>query len=257
MADLKGRFVWYELMSTDTNAAKAFYAKVVGWSTQDMPMPDMTYTMFTMGEAPVGGLMTLPDEAKKMGAPPHWMGYVAVADVDAAAAKAKNLGGSIHVPPSDIPNVGRFAVIADPQMASIALFKGSDPNPNPAPDRTAAGRVGWHELAAVDWQKAFDFYSALFGWQKADAIDMGPMGTYQLFSTGGEVIGGLFNKPPEMPVPAWCYYFNVGPINAAVDRVKAAGGNIFYGPMEVPGGDWIVQGTDPQGAMFALVGKKG
>ncbi|HJQ59950.1 MAG TPA: VOC family protein [Vineibacter sp.] len=255
MPDHQGRFVWYELMSTDTDAAKAFYTKVVGWGTQDMPMPGMTYSMFTAGEAPIGGLMALPDEAKKMGAPPHWIGYVAVADVDASAARAKSLGGAVHVPPTDIPEVGRFAVIADPQSASIALFKGSDPGQGP-PDQMAAGRVGWHELAAVDWTKAFDFYSALFGWQKADAIDMGPMGTYQLYASGGEVIGGMFNKPPEMPVPAWSYYFNVGPINAAVQRVKAAGGKVLNGPMEVPGGAWIIQGADPQGAMFALVGKK-
>lgn len=256
MADPQGRFVWYELMTTDTNGAKAFYTKVVGWGTQDMPMPDMTYTMFTSGEAPVAGLLVLPDEAKKMGAPPHWMGYVAVADVDASAARAKSLGGAVHVPPTDIPNVGRFAVIADPQMASIALFKGSDGG-QPPPDQTAAGRIGWHELMAADREKAFAFYNGLFGWQKGEAINMGEAGTYQLFTSAGQTIGGMFTKPPEMPMPAWVYYFNVGPINAAVDRVKASGGKVMNGPREVPGDDWIIQGADPQGAIFALVGKKG
>ncbi|TXL81695.1 VOC family protein [Vineibacter terrae] len=256
MTDTQGRFVWYELMTTDTEAAKAFYGKVVGWGTQDMPMPGMTYTMFTAGETPMGGLLTLPEEARKMGAPPHWIGYVAVDDVDASASRAGQLGGSVIVPPTDIPEVGRFAIISDPQAATIALFKSktSDASAPPAPG--TPGRTGWHELLAVDWQKALTFYSALFGWQKLDAVDIGPMGTYQLFGKGGEPTGGMFNKPAEMPFPFWLYYFNVGDIDAAGGRVKDAGGQILMGPMQVPGGDWIIQGMDPQGAMFALVGSK-
>jgi predicted enzyme related to lactoylglutathione lyase len=109
---------------------------------------------------------------------------------------------------------------------------------------------------ADDWQKAFGFYSELFGWQKSDAMPMGEMGTYQMFSTGGQAIGGMFNKPPAVPAPYWLYYFNVGDIDVAVERVWANGGQILNGPMEVPGGHWIIQGKDPQGAMFALVGKR-
>ena len=117
----------------------------------------------------------------------------------------------------------------------------------------APGRVGWHELLAADWEKAWAFYSELFGWQKADT-DIGAMGTYQLFSAGGQTIGGMFTKPPTVPVPFWLYYFNVGDIDAAVRRVKAGSGQVLNGPIEVPGGSWIVQCTDPQGAIFALVG---
>jgi predicted enzyme related to lactoylglutathione lyase len=192
-----------------------------------------------------------------MGAPPSWIGYVAVDDVDASTDKAKALGGAVHVPPTDIPEVGRFAVIADPQGAALAMIRlqGSDPDQPPAPG--TPGRVGWHELMASDREKAFIFYAALFGWEKSDAVDMGEMGIYQLFATGGQAIGGMFDKPPMIPAPFWLYYVNVGDIDAALERVKAAGGTILNGPMEVPGGDWILQGSDPQGAAFALVGKRG
>jgi predicted enzyme related to lactoylglutathione lyase len=256
MTDQQGRFVWYELMAHDTEAAKAFYTKVVGWSTQDASVPGMAYTMFTDGKTPLGGLMTQPEDARKMGAPPSWIGYVAVNDVDAAAERIKRLGGTVHVPPTDIPNVGRFSVVADPQNAVFALFNSPNTCDAPLPEPGTPGRIGWHELSAADWQKAFAFYSELFGWQKGDAMDMGAMGTYQIFSVGGQAAGGMMNKPPIVPVPNWLYYINVADFDAAVDRVKTGGGQILNGPMQVPGGDWIIQGKDPQGAMFALVGQK-
>jgi predicted enzyme related to lactoylglutathione lyase len=256
MADQKGRFVWYELMASDTEAAKAFYTQVVGWGTQDGPVPGMAYTMFTTGQMPVGGMMAQPEDARKMGAPPSWIGYVAVDDVDATAERIKRLGGAVHVPPTDIPNVGRFSVVADPQSAVFALFNSPNTCDAPLPEPGTPGHVGWHELSAADWQKAFAFYSELFGWQKADAMDMGAMGTYQIFSVGGQPAGGMMNKPAMVPVPNWLYYINVADFDAAVDRVKTGGGQILNGPMQVPGGDWIIQGKDPQGAMFALVGQK-
>jgi predicted enzyme related to lactoylglutathione lyase len=255
MSDNHGRFVWYELMTTDMGAAQAFYTNVVGWGARDAEMPGMTYILFTAGETPVSGLMDLPESARNMGAPPSWIGYVAVDDVDAAADKAKRLGGTVYVPPTDIPDVGRFSVIADPQAAAIVLFTASNP-PQGQFQQGAPGSIGWHELFAADWEKAFAFYSQLFGWQKADAMDMGPMGTYQLFSAGGQLIGGMFTKPPAVPVPFWLYYVVVDDIDAAIERVKVGGGQILNGPMQVPGGDWIIQGRDPQGAMFALVGKR-
>jgi predicted enzyme related to lactoylglutathione lyase len=253
MVNLHGRFVWYELMTTDVEGAKTFYGKIMGWSTQDASVPGTTYAMFKAGENGVGGLMTLPEEACKMGAPPNWMGYVGVDDVDASAARVKQLGGKLYVAPTDIPGIGRFAVAADPQGASFALFKPGPDQPSPPSGAPMVEHVGWHELLAVDWQKALAFYADLFGWQKADAVDMGPMGTYQLFSTGGKPTGGMFNKPAAVPVAFWLYYFNVSDINAATERVKAAGGQIANGPMQVPGGSWIVQCRDPQGAMFALL----
>jgi uncharacterized protein len=256
MSDLQGRFVWYELMTTDREAAKAFYGNLVGWGAQDKQMPGMIYTILTVDDAPVSGLMDLPAEARKMGAPPGWIGYVAVDDVDAATDRVKSLGGTVHVPPKDIPDVGRFSMVADPQGAVLALFKSSNPGQDQPPVQRAPGHVGWHELLATDWEKAFPFYGELFGWFKAEAVDLGAMGTYQLFASHEQTIGGMFTKPPMIPVPFWLYYFLVDDIDGATERVKAGGGQILNGPMQVPGGDWIVQGMDPQGAMFALVGTR-
>jgi uncharacterized protein len=257
MSASHGRFVWYELMTTDTSAAKDYYTKVVGWGTQPAPNASMPYTLFSVGDTLVGGMMDQPEEAKKMGAPPSWLGYVAVDDVDATTDHARRLGGAVYVEPRDIPNVGRFSVIADPQQAVIGLFKWSIPMADPPVGVETPGHIGWHELASTDWEKGYAFYNTLFGWQKADAMDMGAMGTYQIFSAGGPPVGGMFNKPPMVPVTFWLYYFNVGDFDAAVERLKAGGGEVINGPMEVPGGSWIVQARDPQGAMFALVGRRG
>ena len=255
MPNSPSRFVWYELLTTDADAAKAYYADVAGWTTQDMPMPGMTYTLLSAGSAQVGGLMATPQELLDLGVPPCWTGYVGVDDVDASAEKAKSLGGDVRRPPDDIPGVGRFAIVADPLGAVIALFHADQPAPEWAPAGTA-GHFGWHELYTDDIEKAFAFYAALFGWRKDEAIDMGPMGTYQLFAIGDRVCGGVMIKPPGFPGSAWLYYVNVGDIDAAAERVTSGGGKVMNGPMEVPGGDWIVQAQDPQGAWFALVGKR-
>jgi predicted enzyme related to lactoylglutathione lyase len=253
MANPNGKFVWYELMTTDTKAAEDFYRSVVGWRAQDAGMSDMAYTILSAVETPVGGLMKLPEEARANGAAPRWIGYVAVDDVDQFAKRVKKASGSLHRGPADIPGVGRFAVVADPQGASFVLFKGmTDAQPQqPAPG--TAGHAGWRELHAGDWGSAFAFYSGLFGWTKAEAIDMGPMGTYQLFATGEAPAGGMMTKPQAEPHPYWLYYFNVDGIDAAAERVKDKKGEVLSGPHQVPGGSWIIQCRDPQVAMFALV----
>src|SRR5262249_21478613 len=174
MAKWHGRFVWYELATTDMEAAKAFYADVVGWGTQDASMAGTAYTLLTAEGAPVSGLMGLPEEATKSGFRPSWLGYVGVDDVDATAQRIKELGGAVHVPPTDIPNVSRFSVAVDPQMATFALFKWLSPGQEHPVAPGALGGVGWHELLAADWEKAWAFYRELFGWQKA-AADTGPM----------------------------------------------------------------------------------
>jgi len=255
MVDSHGRFLWYELMTTDMEAAKAFYVDVVGWGTREAPLEGTPYTLFTAGGASVSGMMGFPDGARELGFRPTWLGYVGVNDVDAAADRIKQLGGAVHVSPRDVPNISRFAVAVDPQMATIAVVKWVDDSERrPAPPSTL-GHVGWHELVAADWEKVWPFYAALFGWQKAEA-DTGAMGTYQLFSAEGETIGGMFTKRPTVPIPFWLYYFNVGDIDLAVQRVKAGGGHVVDGPIQVPGGRWIVQCVDPQGAIFALEGRR-
>jgi predicted enzyme related to lactoylglutathione lyase len=254
MTGAQGSFVWYELMSSDVAAAKAFYTKVIGWKTEDMSMPGMTYTVLRAGDTQIGGMMTLPKDAAAAGMRPCWTSYIDVDDVDAAAAKVRSLDGKIYSAPADIPNVGRFAVVADPQGASFNLFKPTQPGQRVV--SSEPGHIGWHELHTNDASKAFDFYSAMFGWAKGDAVDMGPMGTYQLFTVGGMAVGGMFNSPAAQAARFWLYYFNIGDIDAAAKRVSDGGGKIMHGPQQVPGGGWVVQAADPQGAAFALLGSK-
>jgi predicted enzyme related to lactoylglutathione lyase len=166
--------------------------------------------------------MTIPEHAARMGARPTWTGYILVDNVDTATENVKKAGGAVHREPADIPAVGRFSVVADPQGATFVLFKPQGEGQPPAPPMTP-GHVGWHELYAAEWKSAFDFYAGQFGWTKTDAMDMGEMGTYQLFATGAgagaDSIGGMFNKPADVPAPFWLFYFNVGDIDAAAQRV--------------------------------------
>lgn len=252
MATEANQFVWYELMTTDAEAATAFYQAVIGWDAQDSGMPDMRYTILNAGHAPVAGLMALPGPLLDVGVHPHWIGYIAVDDVDAAAARLEEAGGRLHREADDIPDVGRFAMVADPQGAPFVLFKSARSSP-PPPAGFTPGRVGWHELHAAEWQAAFEFYAGQFGWTKGEAVDMGAMGLYQTFAAGTGSMGGMMTKVEAMPAPAWVYYFNVDSIEPAVARVKAAGGQVLQGPHQVPGGSWIAQCLDPQGAMFAMV----
>ena len=255
MVNSHGRFVWYELMTTGREIAKAFYASVVGWGTREGSMPGLPYSLFTIGDAPVAGLVNVPEDARRTGATPHWIGYVGVDHVDAAVDRIKQLGGAVYIPPTDVPNVSRFSVVADPQTAILAVVKGRKSGQAQSAGLGTPGRVGWHELLATDWEKAIAFYGEVFGWQKADS-HFGAMGTYQGFSAGGEMIGGMFAKPATLPVPFWLYYFNIDDIQAAAKRVEAGGGQILYGPTAVPSGPWIVHCTDPQGAIFALLDRR-
>lgn len=250
------KFVWYELMTSDSAAASAFYSQVVGWTAKDAGMPGMDYTLLSMGENQIAGLMALSQDMRAAGVPPCWVGYVGVADVDAQAQRILKAGGRLHMPPTDIPGVGRFASFADPQGASLSIFTGSSDEQPPQPPAGTPGTVGWHELMAVDGAKAWDFYAEQFGWQKKEAVDMGPAGLYQCFGGDGDAFGGMMTKMPEMPVPAWGYYINVEAMDAAIERVKAGGGRVINGPMQVPGGSWIINALDPQGAMFSLVAQK-
>lgn len=256
MVSSHGRFVWYELTTTDMEAAKAFYTEVVGWSARDASMPGSPSTVFSNGEASVSGMMELPKDVGKMGERPMWIGYVCVDDVDATADRIKHLGGVVHIPPQDILNVSRFSVVSDPQMATLALFKWQSPGQEQPINLHKQGGVGWHEFLAADSEQAWAFYSEVFGWQKAE-VDISAMGAYQQFSADGQTIGGMMTKPPTVPFSCWLYYFNVGDIDAAVKRVRAGSGQVLSGPIEVPPGNWIVQCADPQGAIFALVGYRG
>ncbi len=249
MADkLLGSFVWCELMTSDKAGAESFYKKVVGWGTEPFG-PDGSYTVLNNSTGVgVGGIMALPAEAKGM--PPCWMLYVGTPDVDAMAMRVAQLGGRVHKQPSDIPNVGRFAVVQDPYGAVFNIFTPKGPDV----DRTkGTGRFSWFELYTPNPDGAWKFYEALFGWEKTSAMDMGPeMGAYQMFGRGGGIPNGGIMKPQPGAPPAWMPYALVKDAKAAAAAATAGGGKIVNGPMEVPGGDWIAVGIDPQGAAFAV-----
>jgi predicted enzyme related to lactoylglutathione lyase len=253
MADkLLGSFVWCELLTTDTAAAESFYKKVVGWTAKPFG-PDGSYTVLNNSSGSgVGGMMKLPDQAKQMGAPPHWMMYIGTPDVDGMAMRIVQLGGRVHKQPEDIPTVGRFAVVQDPTGASFAIFTPKPPAGSPEPKKGPIGDFSWFELYTPNPEGAWKFYQALFGWEKTSAMDMGEMGVYQMFGRGGGIPNGGIMKPPPGAPPAWMPYAMVKDAKAAAATATANGGKIVNGPMEVPGGDWIATGMDPQGAMFSV-----
>lgn len=251
-----GIFIWYELATSDSAAAIEFYSHVVGWTASAMPSSGMPYTLLSYGGVNVGGVMQQTPEMCAGGARPCWLGYIGVADVDAMAGQVKAMGGSVLMPPADIPTVGRFALVADPHGAAFFLMTPISKEPLPVISPDAPGHVGWRELHAGDLDSAWTFYSTLFGWTKDAAMDMGPIGTYQMFATGGAPVGGMMTKMPDFPAAFWAYYFTVPALGEALERVKARGGQVLHGPQEVPGGSFIANCMDPQGAMFSLVSQK-
>jgi predicted enzyme related to lactoylglutathione lyase len=252
---LLGRPLWYELMTSDMKAAEVFYKTVVGWKTAPFEGAGQPYTMFNRsGDVSVGGVMAKPAEVK---APPFWAMYVGVPNLEETAAKIKRLGGSAHTEVIEVPNVGRMQMMMDPQGAAFYIYEpaGAEQRPEAAPE---VGEGSWHELMTTDATAAMKFYQEVFGWQPSEAMDMGAMGKYQMFNRPHGMIGGMMNKPPEMAnvPPNWQIYFRVPDVDAAAERIKANGGKILNGPMEVPGGDRVVNAMDPQGAAFGLHSRK-
>jgi predicted enzyme related to lactoylglutathione lyase len=248
-----GRPMWYELLTTDVKAAEAFYTKVIGWSiTPFRPEPD-AYDMWTRSpEMPVGGVMKIP---QGMNFPPHWEMYIGVPKLEDADARIQRLGGSALSEVIDIPNIGRMRTMKDPQGAVFAIYEpAKPPMPEAAPE---VGDASWHELYTTDAEAAMKFYVEVFGWKPTSAMDMGPMGKYHMFGRERE-LGGMMNKPKEMAQvpPNWGIYFRVPNVHEAAERVKTHGGQVLNGPMEVPGGDEIVNCMDPQGAAFSLHHRK-
>lgn len=247
-AEIRGRFVWHELMTTDTAAAGAFYPRVAGWTSQPWDH-DSSYTLWVSRDGPLGGLMHKPEEA----APSQWMPYLSTEDVDATIETARKLGARVHKEAFDVPNAGRIAILADPQGAVFAIIKPTPPQGASAPKAPpGASDFSWHELATTDAPAALRFYSALFGWGKGTNHDMGEIGYYQIFKLGGKESGGIYKLQPGVTTPHWLSYVRVDDVNKAANAAKAAGGRVINGPMEVPGGDWIAQIIDPQGVAFAV-----
>lgn len=261
MTTLQGSFIWYELMTTDAPGAKAFYDAVVGWNIDaQSASPDMEYRMINRPDGGMtGGVFTLNDEMLSHGARPCWLGYIGVDDCDAAAAAVTAAGGSVTMPPMNIPMAGRIAMVADCCGAPYYIMT---PTPPPGGGESTAfsvadsGACGWNELSAGNQANAIAYYTSLYGWGLPEPMDMGPMGKYQFIDHDGVTVGAIMQKRAERPLPVWQHYFRVVSIAEAAKQVEAAGGSITQGPHEVPGDDWIVVGVDPQGAEFCLVGGK-
>ena len=259
-----GDYIWYELMTTDAEGAKAFYDAVVGWTFGEGAAEYQGYRMINTADGGfAGGVLPLTQEMQQQGARPIWLGYIYVDDVDAKVASIEQAGGKALMPAMDIPNVGRIAMVADPQGAPFYVMKPIPPADNPdaqssvfSPDKL--GRCAWNELSTSDVAGALNFYTSQFGWEKGDVMPMGEAGDYQFINQKGQMIGAIFPATSgafKDEQPHWRYYFRVPSISAAKATAEQAGATIKVGPMEVPGGDHIIIGTDPQGAEFSLVGK--
>lgn len=254
----QGRFVWYDLATTDLPGAQRFYGAVVGWRIRDAGHPSVPYTLLespavTSGNASCAGMMALTPEMRDAGARPHWGGYIAVPDVDVATQRLQRLGGAVHRPPADIPEIGRFSVVADPQGASFYLFTPS--GSGEMPDERAQGMVAWRELHSTDPQAGFAFYSELLGWRPGQAMDMGPFGTYQLFSSDSGQRGGIMRAMGGAP-SAWLYYFSVPSVAAAAAAAVREGGQQLGEVHQEPEGGWICRLRDPEGVQLAVVGPR-
>jgi predicted enzyme related to lactoylglutathione lyase len=230
-------------MTPDAAAAQGFYSKVLGWKTQAWEL-DASYTLFVANSGPIGGT------SSETG-PSQWISYIGTDDIEATVRQAQELGGIVTKPITSMPNGGRYALLDDPQGATFGVYESTSDH---APEKAAKrGEHSWHELATDDYQAAFDFYSALFGWEEAGQHDMGaPNGVYFMFGRNGVTLGGIFNRLPEMPASAWTAYVRVRDTQKVVPKATAEGATLLVGPMEVPGGDWIAQFADPQGAVFAV-----
>lgn len=260
MANSHGDFIWYELLTTDADAAQAFYGAIFGWKARDSGQPDMDYRLLTASAGDVGGLMQITDGMKAGGAQPVWLGYIAVDDVDAAVASIMKAGGKTQMPAMDIPTVGRIAMMADPQGAPFYVMRGASDQESHAfaYDKPRLGHCAWNELSTSHRSAAMTFYADQFGWKKDGEMDMGSMGAYEFFRRRD--VPGMFaavmTKPAELPISLWTYYFRVADIDEAVARTKDRGGQIAHGPIEIPGGEYAANAIDPQGAMFAFVGPR-
>ena len=261
MSNKHGDFIWYELMTDDAAAASRFYGDIFGWQSMDSGQSDKDYRI-QLAKDPdtgetnaVGAFLQLDKDMQAGGARPAWVGYIGVEDVDAAVRSVVKAGGSILMPAWDVPDVGRMAMLMDPEGAPFYMMRGASDEKSMAfaDDRPRLGHCAWNELSANDPAKAMSFYCGQFGWQKDGEMDMGPIGNYEFLRHGG-MMGAIMKKPDEAPMPMWNFYFRVADIDAAVKKITSGGGQIIQGPQDIPGGEFTVNALDPQGAPFSVIG---
>ncbi|QGN53275.1 VOC family protein [Novosphingobium sp. Gsoil 351] len=262
MAKPTGGFIWYELMTTDLDAAARFYGAVIGWNISATSASEgQDYRMIGRSDGgAAGGVLKLSKDMIDHGARPVWLGYLHVADVDAAVAAIEADGGKVQMAAMDIPQ-GRIAMIADPQGAPIYLMKPIPPADQPDAESDVFSvdqpqRVRWNELQSSDAEASVAFYKSHFGWTQEGEMDMGPMGKYRFVQHDGVGIGAVMPKMEAVPHSVWSFYIGVGDIDRAVAAVTAGGGTLDGAVMEIPGGEFSVHCSDPQGAAFGLVGPR-
>jgi predicted enzyme related to lactoylglutathione lyase len=250
-----GSFIWYELLTADPDAAAAFYGDVIGWTAASAGQPGIDYRIFSANGTPVAGHMKLPEGASEAGMRPGWLGYIGVDDVDSAVADIIGAGGKVHMPATDLEGVGRMALVADPQGVPFYVMRGASDEASSSFAPMEAGHCNWNELSTPDQNGALAFYTGRFGWDKGEVMPMGEMGGYQFIHHDGGMIGAIMTNPPGRPA-AWNFAFGVPDIDEAAAKISAGGGTVHHGPVEVPGGDWVVMASDPQGAAFMAVGAR-
>ena len=263
MANQHGEFIWYELLTDDNNAALEFYSAILGWQAIDSCDAGIDYSILQARDGDtgeiqnIGGMMQLSEDMRQGGAIPAWLGYIGVDDVDQTITNIVTTGGKVQMPATDIPNVGRIAMVTDPLGTSFYVMRGSSSETSLAfaSDKPRIGHCAWNELVTPDPETAKAFYFREFGWSKDGEMDMGPVGKYEFIRHNG-VIGAIMPKPEDMPTPMWHYYFRCADIDIALKAITDHGGQVLHGPDEIPGGDFIIKGFDPQGALFALVGAR-
>ena len=256
MANPEGTPIWYELMTADPDASKAFYDDVIGWTVGAQPSDGQDYRMIDSGSGGgmVGGVMRLTDEMQSHGAKPTWLFYIGVNDVDASVEKIKAAGGSVLMPAWDIPGIGRIAMVADPQGIPFYVMRGASEESSTAFDRMGMGKCNWNELATTDQAAGNAFYATVFGWTYPDKMSMGPAGDYVFVQAGDQMIGATMNAGAGDAPVGWRFYFRAPDIEEAAAKVTKNGGTVHAGPMEVPGGDRIIVASDPHNVMFGVVG---
>jgi predicted enzyme related to lactoylglutathione lyase len=263
MANPSGSFVWYELMTTDADAARAFYGAVVGWTLtgHDRASP-IDYRHFVRDNGSnAAGVLILTDAMQSQGAHPAWVPYLSVEDVDDAAAAILADGGQALGPRMDIAE-GSFAMVTDPAGTPFYLMKPNPPAdaPDAISDAFAADKVQhvrWNDLLTPDLPVALAFYARHFGFDLGQSMPMGPAGNYHFIGHHGQVLGGIAQRSSDGDSSLWRPYFGVPSTLAGAAAITANGGTVQAGPHQVPGGDWVVLASDPQGAKFGIVGPKG
>ena len=246
---ISGRFDWHELWTLDAAASSSFYTKLLPWTAQ-LWDKESGYTLFNGKNGADAGCHTLDAASVAHGAKPKWNTYISAANVDATVPLAVAQGATVVVPPMDIPRVGRFAMLADPQGAVFGLLYRNDP-PAPRPMPPAPGAIVWNELLTSDAEAGLKFYSQVFGWELMTRIDMGPKGAYLIFGANGVQMGGMMTAPIPSG-PQWLPYIEVENTDALVAVAAKTGAKLCLGPETVPGGGRIANFLDPHGVMFAV-----